>query len=210
MCIRDSFDPTRGEDSGFMPAFTLDLDQLFESFVAFELGKRLKEQLYSLHVQPQYPHPTIPELAGKFIMPDLVFQPRSGDTTPVVLDTKNKYSILHEGNSLAVSNADLYQISYYCSALGASSAVLVYPGNSSSATDYPFRGSEGESVYEAKRTKALNRIKSTPASHLLLKFPSQSVSLFFWRINLQGTMHETIESVAKLALFMVDLGKGRV
>lgn len=207
--ILEGFDPLSGSEELFLPSFTLDLDLLFENFIAFELERKLRSELYTVRVQQKYPHPTEPVLVGKLIQPDIVVEDRSG-TTFVVLDTKNKYSLLPDQLSPSFSNADLYQIAYYCLVLEAKTAVLVYPGNFSTSTKYPFRGSEGERKYETKRQRALQNIQSNPSTYLRLSFASYPISLYFWRINLQGTMYDTMESVAQLALFLADVIKGKV
>jgi len=207
--IIEGFDPFTGSEDSFFPSFTLDLDQLFEKFISFELSLKLRKELYKVLVQPEYNHATIPEFDGKYIKPDIVVE-NINSSERIILDTKNKYSLLNENTVLSVSNSDLYQIAYYCFSLKTRKAILVYPSNKKNTTRYPFRGSEGEVAYEQKRDRAVKCIKSDSASFIKIDFSEHPIELFFWRINLEGKMFETIESVSQLALFIADALKGRI
>lgn len=208
--ILEGFDPTSGQEERFFPYFTINLDQLFEKFVAFELKRKLRQEIYNVLIQKQYRHPAHPDISNKFVEPDIVVEKINGEGDRVVIDTKNKYSILPDNSSPNISNNDIYQIAYYCLMLNSKTAILVYPGSANTSTDYPFPGSEGERNYEKKRQKTLESLKSNASTHLSLTLGNASISIYFWRINLEGTMHDTMESVAKLALFIADAIKGRL
>ena len=208
--ILEGFDPTSGQEELFFPYFTINLDQLFEKFIAFELQHKLKPDIYNVLIQKQYPHPAQPNISNKFVEPDIVVERRNGEGNKVVIDTKNKYSMLSDNSSPNISNNDIYQIAYYCLMLKSNTAILVYPGNAETTTDYPIRSSEGETVYERKRQRVLESLKSNASTHLSLSLGMSSISIYFWRINLEGTMQETMESVVKLAFFITDAIKGRL
>ena len=91
--ILEGFDPREGEAESFQPSFTIDLDRLFEDFVACELNNLLSPELYQLEPQKAFPHPATPRIPGA-IVPDLVVTSRDAEKNIVVLDTKNKYSLL--------------------------------------------------------------------------------------------------------------------
>ena len=208
--ILEGFDPTAGQEELFFPYFTINLDQLFEKFIAFELKSKLRQEIYNVLIQKQYLHPAHPNIPNKFVEPDIVVEKKAGEGNRVVIDTKNKYSMLPDNLSPSISNNDIYQIAYYCLMLKSNTAILIYPGNAKTSTDYPFPGSEGAQNYERKRQRALETLKSNASTHLSLTLGNSSISIYFWRINLEGTMHDTMESVAKLALFIADAIKGKL
>lgn len=208
--IIEGFSPLSGDQDSFLPSFTLDLDRLFESFTAFELKKRILSDNFTVSIQSEFSHPTTPRLKDKVIIPDLVIRSSEENGKSIILDTKNKYSLLADDTTLSLSNADLYQISYYCLALKAETAILIYPGNKTTATKFPIKGSEGKEEYERKRTRAVEKIKSESSTYIKVKLADHSINLFFWRINLEGTLFDTQSSVAQLANFIVDSIKGKL
>lgn len=207
--ILEGFDPNSGGDSGFVPSFTIDLDSLFEEFVSTQLSESLTAK-YSVMLQKSFPHPTDPVISNISIVPDVVVSAADERSRSVVLDTKNKYSLLSDDVTLSISNADLYQVAYYCLATNSEIAILVYPGNERTRTKYPIKSAEGDAAYEKKRLRALERMANNAASAFRINFSGQTIRVYVWRINLQGTMHETLSSVAELSLFLTDAIKGRI
>ena len=125
--LADGLAAGKGKEAGFGPAFLLDMEQVFERYVARELRIRLNGvgQLAPLTVavQPQFraamPSAGGPELA---IRPDLLLT-RNGKPL-LVLDTKWKRL-----RPSRLSPADVYQVLAYAAVLGVPHAWLVYPGS---------------------------------------------------------------------------------
>lgn len=208
--ILEGFDPTRGEEESFTPYFTLDLDQLFESFISYELGHLMKKEHVRLDVLIPVPHDTEPMIRDRNYIPDVVARNAGGEGDPVVVDTKNKYTALVEDGKAQLSNPDLFQMTYYSLALGAKAAVLVYPGDSSTSTKYVIKGSVSERKYEAQRTKTVEKIRSDPATFLKVNLSSGQIDVYQWTVNVTGSLMDTRRSVAELAMFVVDLLKGEI
>ena len=207
--ILEGFDPSEGKENSFQPSFTIDLDKLFEDFVAYELKSLLSKELYKIETQKVFKHPAVPDITGR-IIPDLYLTSIQEGKRSIVLDTKNKYSLLFDDKTLSISNSDLYQVSYYGLAIGSPIAVLVYPGNGKNATKYPIKGSEGDETYVAKRLKALKKIKEDPASSVELTLGQEKLNVYFWRVNLEGTVRDTLVSMAQLAMFLADGVNGKL
>jgi len=105
----------RAGDHGMLP-FLVDMNALFEKFVAEWLRHRLPPR-FSLSAQ--YPL-TFEGSAWLTARPDLVLLDSSQDSPLMVLDTKYK---LHD----QPSSDDVAQAVFYAQALGCREAVLVYP-----------------------------------------------------------------------------------
>ena len=184
----------------YLPAFTLDLDRLFEEFIAEITTRLLSQKKFEVAKHPHFEHDTVPWLQGD-IIPDLHILHRQNENR-VILDTKNKYSGLRELGKFTVPNPDLYQICYYCLNLGIKSAILVYPATSG-AHQYPIRYSESENSHNLKVEKFLalsQELKRTMVATTPCKF-----DLYIYNIDLSGTMENTIRSVASLCLFIEHL-----
>jgi len=99
--------------SARVSGFTLDMNQLFERFIARRLQKALRRE--DVVVKFQQPH-DFDEQKQAIIRPDLIFQSRRGRR--VVADTKYKVDE-------APCPADLYQMLAYCRVLNISSGILI-------------------------------------------------------------------------------------
>jgi len=203
--ILEGFDPSEGQESGFQPFFTIDMDRLFEKYMVFELKEVLNEIKYSIEAQKEFGHPTTPVLTGRGYSPDILIDsipPRS----LIVLDTKNKYSLMNSVTDCQVSNSDLFQMSYYAQAKGAKNVVLIYPGNDESASEFPLKAAEDEASYAVRVDSRFRRIHMDVHDSFVLDFPS-SIRFYVWRVDLTGSIKNTQRSVAKLAQFIAELQK---
>ena len=114
-----------GESSGpiLSPAFLIDMERVFETYVARGLAAAFANHPhYQLVVQPlrlmNKPSSGQPDL---HLRPDLLLQHKG--QSKVIVDTKWK-----ERTEGSLVSDDVYQVVTYCTALGASRGVLVYPG----------------------------------------------------------------------------------
>lgn len=181
----------------YLPAFTIDLDRLFEEFVAEITMRLLSPKKFELLTQPRFEHDTMPSLPGE-IIPDLLVLHRNG-SDKILIDTKNKYSGLRELGQFSVSNPDLYQICYYALNLGIKTAILVYPATYG-MPQYPIRFSESEISHNRKVEKfliSIERFKRTMVAKTPCKF-----DLYAYNIDLSGPMENSIRSIASLCLFI--------
>lgn len=211
--IIDGFSSVEGDIESFVPYYTIDLDKLFEAFVSFAIKRMLREDLYRVTFQYSRPHPISPELAGNFISPDILVESKDEDAQKaVILDTKNKYSLVSKTGAPKIANADLFQMVYYCLALDTDIAVLVYPGNAENCTKYPIPGSEGRPQYEKKRNRALQRMFDERNCAFRFEVPSlkSGITIVAWRINLSGTLRNTRDSIAQLCQFIADCSGGQI
>lgn len=185
-----------GGDSELMPAFTMDLDKLFERFATRVMEGMLSSKKFDVLEQTPFKHDTDPLLDGDFV-PDLIVVNRSKGTR-LLLDMKNKYSALQEAGQFSVSNPDLYQITYYALNLGVKDSILVFPSCTPSP-QFPIKTSESAEAYEAK----INRfVAADQAYHrtLIVGTPCH-FSLYVYYIDLSGPMENTLRSIASLCLF---------
>ena len=209
--IFDGFNYESGDENSFTPYFTINLDLLFERLVSQQLQVQILPENFEVNSQFELEHPASPPMHLKVIKPDIVVSPKDSSLgyKNVVVDSKNKYSM--SGNDqLSVSNSDLYQMTYYAQCFQTNCAVLVYPGNKKNCSKYPIQSAEGRAVYEKKRAKAVEKIRSNSKSYVQLAFEGHSVDIYFWRVDLTGTMKETEHSFAQLALFLTDLSKNEL
>ena len=211
--IIDGFFAEEGETESFIPYYTIDLDKLFESFVSFDIRAMLRPEAYRVVLQGTKPHPIVPNLATNFISPDIIVEPMlAAEHKAIILDAKNKYSLVETSGAPKIANPDIYQMVYYCLALDTNVAILVYPGNAKNHTKYPIPGSEGKAKYESKRKKALE--KMFESGNCAFKFRAKSaepgIYLIAWRLNLSGTLRSTRESVAQLCQFVADCSSGEI
>ena len=182
--ILEGFASIEGSTDSFIPFYTINLDELFEIFIAYEIQKLLRSGIYTVHLQHKLPHPLNPALDSNFIAPDIEVTPTNGHgQRTIVIDTKNKYSLLNDSGSIKISNQDLFQMVYYCQAVGTNVGILVYPGDKDSRTEYLLMGSEGRTNYERKRN---------------------------WRIDLSGTLRDTREAIAQFSQFVADCAKNEI
>jgi len=203
--IIEGFQSLKGDNKDFLPFFTIDLDKLFEDFVSFELKRLLKSTKYNVEIQPKFPHKVSPELKDKYISPDILVGPVDPSKGKlVILDTKNKYSIIGADGKPNISNADIFQMGHYCQTLGTDLAILIYPGTKANFTKYPLMVSEGAVAYGNKRKKAFKYILENGENHFRFEGASSSFSLIIWRVDLQGHLKKTRESLAQLCQFTAD------
>ncbi len=209
--IFDGFNYESGDESSFTPYFTINLDLLFERLVIQQLQVQILSESFDVRPQFEFDHPATPPMQLKFIKPDIVVLPKDSSLgyKSVVVDSKNKYS-MSGSDILSVSNSDLYQMTYYAQCFETNYAVLVYPGNKENCSKYPIPSSEGRVAYENKRSRAVEKIRSDSKSYVKLSFENHSVDIYFWRVDLTGTMKETEHSFAQLALFLTDLSKNEL
>lgn len=205
--ILEGFSMVGGQENSFSPFFSIELDSLFEKLMATEV-KRLLTDKYIVEIQPKFDHPAQPKIKKSFFSPDLVISKRDSDMPKVVLDTKNKISVGSLGDT-TITNADIYQMSYYCSALGSTIGVLVYPEIGGSITKYPLRGSEGESAYIKKQHSAIKKIAERgDLVHFTLN--GTPIPVLTWRIRTSGTVYDTRKSIAELTTLLSDICDGKV
>ncbi|RHW77573.1 5-methylcytosine restriction system specificity protein McrC [Colwellia sp. RSH04] len=209
--IYDGFHYEGGEEDSFTPYFTINLDALFERLVSQQLEKQILPANFDVCSQLEIDHPVEPIMEGKRIKPDVVVIPKDNNKSfkNIIIDSKNKYSV-SENSKLLVSNSDIYQITYYAQCFNTDYAILVYPGNNKNCSKYPIQSAEGRSSYEKKRQKAFDKIKSDSGTFSKLNFITHEVNIFYWRVDLTGTMKNTEQSFAQLALFITDLSKGEL
>jgi 5-methylcytosine-specific restriction endonuclease McrBC regulatory subunit McrC len=208
--ILEGFTSIEGEENSFIPYYTINLDALFEKFVSFDIKRILKDQ-YVVHTQSKIQHQIIPELKDGFIVPDLlVYGNEKDQSRPVVIDTKNKYSMLDDSGAPKIANQDLFQMVYYCQTVGTNIAILVYPGDSDNYTKYPLMGSEGKSNYKNKRDAAVKAMFDTGNCRFTFNAALEAIHIIAWRLNLSGTLRDTRESVAQLSQFIADCVKQEV
>lgn len=206
--IRNGYNYEKGGEKSFSPYFTMNLDNLFEKLVGYFVKSQVSNINFDVLLQLEKLHPASPELKSKLIKPDLVLQPKDNSKYKnVVVDCKNKYSMLNDG-ALSIANADIYQMTYYAQCFYTEYAVLVYPGNFKNRTVYPIEGSEGRSSYIQKRNRAFDTILRN--SYTCMSFNSHKIHLFFWKVDLTGTMKDTELSFAQLSLFLTDLSKNEL
>jgi 5-methylcytosine-specific restriction endonuclease McrBC regulatory subunit McrC len=203
--ILEGFSAVQGNEGSFVPYYTINLDELFEKYVGFELQKLLREDSYKVMLQQRLSHPIQPGLEGNFIAPDIVVRAASDiEARPVVVDTKNKYSMLDDSGAIRISNQDLFQMVYYCQTVGSNIAILVYPGGADTSTKYPLFGSEGRAQYLRKRSAAVTSMFEGGNCAFEYKTESAQIYIIAWRINLSGTLHESREAMAQLSQFIAD------
>lgn len=206
--IIKGFSWEEGNAAGFLPLFTLDLDQLFEKYVSETIHQLLDPTKFSVRIQKDLPHPTRPPFGDKTFVPDLIISGANKQTRHLILDLKNKYGSVVREETRYASNPDVFQIAYYCHALKAKFAFLVYPGNGKNATRYPLKGSESPKAYEKRRAKAEEEIMDENLTRLFDGFPGVELFLFKWILNMVGSLNDTRSSVASLAQFAADLQMG--
>ncbi len=207
--VLEGSDWQKGGKESFLPMFTMDLDALFERYVSEMLRHLLSTKKFVVEIQPEYKHPTKPQVSWKSFLPDIVVRMAKDAAFPVVLDVKNKYATAIRQGAGYVGNEDVFQISYYCHALKSPVGFLVFPGGKDEATKYPLRSSESESAYEEKRKRVLDQIVRSNRVMLFNGSGATELQLFKWVIDLSGTIRNSLVSVASLAQFLADLMEGK-
>jgi 5-methylcytosine-specific restriction enzyme subunit McrC len=127
-------EPAEGEEPFF--SFLIDMNRLFERYIAQLLARDLPMVGLEVDLQPRLPL----DQAGQVpIRPDIVI--RQAGRPILVVDTK--YKRLAEGQ---VEQPDLFQVLAYCRALLIDQAMLIYPA--AGATERTIRVRDGASVVE--------------------------------------------------------------
>lgn len=184
----------------FTPSFTLDMDKVFESYCTTQIQKLIIPQRFEVLAQQHFRHVITPDVADKSIIPDvLVKDKQTGEIT--IIDLKNKYSQLRDKGDFKISNADLYQLTYYAKTLNAKHCFVVYPG-AKPKVQYPLKSSESQATYEQKRRTKLEEIDR---KNKITIFNDASVTLYSYSINLLGSLQDTKRSVASLCQLLVDI-----
>lgn len=190
-----------GTDS-FFPSFAVNLDELFEEFVANGLIKMNKRKDVDVLIQQKSNHDITPGIGSKKIIPDIKYK---GNNKVVVIDTKNKYSQISEDKHVEIANQDIFQMAYYCNTLDSDFALLVYPSDKKVSTKYPIQGAESKNAYDTKRVKAFKNILKQNCYKIFSKQKNRSIYLFVWKIDMTGTISQSEKSIASLCLFLNDL-----
>ena len=122
---RHNFIPYQGLDKAF--ALLFDMNELFESFVAYHLKKYVAQKDYKCQIKAQESSKHLLEVdgVGKFqIKPDIVC--RKDNTTIFIADTK--WKILDFSRSdYGISQGDLYQIFAYLAKYQCEKGYLIFP-----------------------------------------------------------------------------------
>lgn len=127
-------------------ALLFPMEQVFESFVAYRLKKKLDREHYSLQAQERKYH-LFDYPARKFALrPDIVIKDKvNGSVT--VMDTK--WKLLADGKTnYGISQADMYQMYAYQKKYDAKQVVLLYPlsGRIDKKDDIEFASHDGAKV----------------------------------------------------------------
>lgn len=184
----------------FVPSFTLDLDRVFEQYCSKTVRQLMNEERYEVLNQREFRHEIAPYKAEKSIIPDIVVRDKeSGEC--VVLDVKNKYSQLRNDGDVALSNQDLYQLTYYAQSLNALCCLLIYP-SMKPPIQYPIKSSESETTYQEKKRTKRDEIESL---NKIAIFREKPIRLYTYNIDLSGTMENTKRSVAGLSQLVADI-----
>ena len=80
---------------------------------------------------------------------------------------------------------------------GAAACLLVYPEEKQS-NSYPIKASESEVNYQSKVSEYLK----TKANKLVFDTEDVSIPMYLYRIDLSGTMKNTVRSLASLCLLV--------
>lgn len=179
-----------------IPQVLADLDVLFEQYCTLQLRQLLPASTFVVDSQQELPHPAYPQLSG-YIKPDLVITHRDSGRS-IVIDLKNKYSRVDIDEKPSLSNPDIYQISYYAQALGIDKAMLIYP-TTTGVEAFPIKRSESTAAYLTKIQRFRERRQS---SEPILRLGANEVALLPYQVDLSGSMANTAESLASLAMFI--------
>ena len=183
---RQNFLPYQGSQKAFVLLF--DMNELFESFVAWCLKKTLTNHLVKTQEKAKF-------LAQKDkkdifqIRPDIVIydkkevekskkEKNSEDKTPqplIIADTKWKILDDNEKNS-SISQGDLYQIFAYLAKYQCQKGILIYPkidGYEQKPTTFSYKA----------KSNLLNNKTQENSQNKTQESPSHELELFFFNIN---------------------------
>jgi len=180
-----------------LPSVILDMDKVFEKFCSKVLNDTLDSKFFDVSLQREFRHKATPELSSKKIIPDIVITERKTGV-PIVLDAKNKYSVLSAGGHPSISNADIYQQFYYQQNLDASLVILLFP-SSKPKWSFPLPATESGESYRSKCDASVRSI-----TFPLHKFEHKgsAMRLIPMQIDLSGSLKNSINSVKRVALFL--------
>jgi 5-methylcytosine-specific restriction enzyme subunit McrC len=200
--ILNGFSSSEGDAESFAPCFTMDLDKIFEGYCSYEIRKILTEAKFEVISQDKKNHRFSPSLVCKNISPDIVVRCLEPSGRTVILDSKNKFSLLSDSET-SISNSDIFQIYYYAKSYGSNVGILIYPGSSANYTRFPIKSAEGAAAYLKKQSQRINQMMQSGNDIFKLDIgESQDFYLVLWRLNLSGSLHETRKSVAELCMFI--------
>ena len=133
LLLIDSLTPTPAGGTTPAPAFLLPLERLFERYLTRAVQEAFAGET-ACRVNVQEPYLVGNPAAGQ---PDVRIRP------DVVIDREDKAVLVIDAKwkrlpATAVVTEDLYQMLAYCGVLGASVAVLVYPGRRRRVWEYAF------------------------------------------------------------------------
>lgn len=135
---------TSFSDSEIANALLFPMENLFESYVAALLKKRLEGTEYKVSVQDKTYH-LFDRPAKKFLMmPDVVITQQSTGNI-YILDTKWKILAENEPN-LGISQADMYQMYAYHKKYDSKNVTLLYPATIDLRADKSFAFSSSDDV----------------------------------------------------------------
>jgi|GEM_PF-4019402 len=180
-----------------LPSVSINLDSLFEDYCSQRITEFLSPSKFEVIRQSRIAHDTLPSIGGA-IVPDLIVRHKSLKTT-IVVDVKNKYSALENGQK-RIANSDLFQISYYARTLGIDRCLLLYPG-AKVPLQFPFKGSQSKDVHKKQVTRFVDKIMELDTYKVFSK-RRDPIILNSYSIDLGGDMSNTEKSVASFCLFI--------
>ena len=150
---RHNFIPYQGLDKAF--ALLFDMNELFESFVAYHLKKYVAQKDYKCQIKAQESSKHLLEVdgVGKFqIKPDIVC--RKDNTTIFIADTKWKI-LDFSRNDYGISQGDLYQLFAYLAKYQCENGLLIFPKidlqiDLLDSKDFSDKDTSKEFIYKAK------------------------------------------------------------
>ncbi len=174
-----------------IPSITMDLDKVFESYVAATISSLLGKERFEVFLQHSIDHKSTPKLSNKKIVPDIVINDKKFNHT-FVIDTKNKYTELNESGVVNISNSDIFQITYYCNSMNSKKAILLFP-STNPKMQFPIKSSESESSFREKCSIAYKKIEATQSFKI---FDENEIHLIIYHVDLGGSLFNTEKSIA--------------
>lgn len=123
---KQTFTAYQGSQNAF--ALLFDMNELFESFVAWHLKRYVAQKGYKCQIKTQESSKYLLEIGGepKFqIKPDIVC--RKNNAVIFIADTKWKILSVDETKNFSISQGDLYQVFAYLSKYQCQNGILIYP-----------------------------------------------------------------------------------
>lgn len=201
----NGFDPDANSEIGFIPEYIINLDILFERICCFYLSDILSKDYFEVKYQSEHQHIFSElRLSGK-IIPDIFISTNNADFKykSIILDAKNKVSGMD--SFFKVNTSDIYQLLYYSKVLNSKHVVLLYPGTENNSSRYILKGSQGVSEYK-KVSSA--RIEKLYENNQIIDF--DGTIFILWRINLEGSLKDTLNSFNELSNLLSEIIVGDV